>query len=113
VAPTRNGRNGSAWLEDGGQVNLKAARFRSDEGPLDGTCDCYTCRTYSRAYLRHLVVAGEWLAMRLLSLHNLRFLVRLVERARREIAAGTFAGWSEDWLTRYRSAANEREKVER
>jgi queuine tRNA-ribosyltransferase len=113
VAPTRNGRNGSAWVEDGGQINLKAARYRSDQGPLDAACDCYTCRTYTRAYLRHLVVAGEWLAMRLLSLHNLRFLVRLVERAREAIAAGTFAGWSDDWLTRYRSAARERERVER
>ncbi|MGH7506030.1 MAG: tRNA guanosine(34) transglycosylase Tgt [Longimicrobiales bacterium] len=102
VAPTRNGRNGTVWVEDG-QVNTKAARFRKDEQPLDPACDCYTCRTYSRAYLRHLMVAGEQLVLRLLSLHNLRFLVRLAERARNEIQAGTFAGWSEDWLARYQS----------
>jgi queuine tRNA-ribosyltransferase len=104
VAPTRNGRNGTAWVETEGQVNLKAARHRLDPGPLDPACDCYTCRTYSRAYLRHLVVAGEVLGLRLLSLHNLRFLVRLAERAREHITAGTFDRWSEDWLARYRGA---------
>lgn len=104
VAPTRNGRNGTAWVAAEGQVNLKAARHRLDEGPLDPECDCYTCRTFTRAYLRHLVVAGEVLAMRLLSLHNLRFLIRLAERARVEIAAGNFGRWSEEWLARYRSA---------
>lgn len=104
VAPTRNGRNGTAWVEGEGQVNMKAGRHRLDPGPLDPDCDCYTCRTYTRAYIRHLIVAGEVLALRLLSLHNLRFLVRLAERARVEIAAGTFGRWSDEWLARYRSA---------
>lgn len=104
VAPTRNGRNGTAWVEDDGQVNIKAARFAADAGPLDAACDCYTCRHYTRAYLRHLFVAGEVLGLRLLSLHNLRFLVRLAERARATIEAGTFDAWSEDWLARYREA---------
>jgi queuine tRNA-ribosyltransferase len=113
VAPTRNGRNGTAWVEGEGQLNLKAARFADDDRTLDAACDCHTCRTYSRAYLRHLVVAGEWLAMRLLSLHNLRFLVRLTERARAEIRDGTFVAWSEDWLARYRAAHTERDRVER
>lgn len=110
VAPTRNGRNGTAWVTEEGQVNLKATRFAEDEGALDAGCDCHTCRTYSRAYLRHLVVAGEWLAMRLLSLHNLRFLVRLTERARAEIRDGNFAAWSGDWLARYRAAHKERDR---
>ena len=109
VAPTRNGRNGTAWVEGEGQINLKAARYRADEGPLDPGCDCWTCRTHSRAYLRHLVVAGEWLAMRLLSLHNLRFLVRLMERARAEIEAGSYGPWSTNWLARYRAAGHERQ----
>lgn len=104
VAPTRNGRNGTAWVEDEGQVNVKAGRFKTDPRPLDPACDCYTCRTYTRAYIRHLFVAGEVLALRLLSLHNLRFLIRLAERARTAILAGTFEGWSADWLARYRSA---------
>jgi queuine tRNA-ribosyltransferase len=107
VAPTRNGRNGTAWVEEDGQVNVKAARFRADPRPLDPSCDCYACRTYSRAYLRHLVAAGEQLALRLISLHNLRFLVRLAGRARHEIRAGTFAGWSEDWLARWSRRARE------
>ena len=68
VAPTRNGRNGAVWLEAEGQINIKQARFRNDAGPLDPECDCYTCRTYTRAYLRHLFVAGEPLCMRLLSI---------------------------------------------
>lgn len=104
VAPTRNGRNGTAWTEAEGQVNVRAGRFRTDARPLDESCDCYTCRSYSRAYIRHLFVAEEVLGLRLLSLHNVRFLLRLAERARGEIEAGTFAGWSEDWLARYRAA---------
>jgi queuine tRNA-ribosyltransferase len=107
VAPTRNGRNGTAWLEGEGQINIKASRYRLDEGPLDEHCDCYTCGRYSRAYLRHLFVAGEVLGLRLLSVHNIRFLVRLAERARERIGAGDFGRWSEDWLGRYRAARAE------
>ena len=102
VAPTRNGRNGSAWTETDGQLNVKAARFRLDQGPLDAACDCYTCRTFSRAYLRHLYIAGEVLALRLLSLHNVRFLVRLVEQARRAIEQGRYAAFHAEWLGRFR-----------
>ena len=104
VAPTRNARHGTAWTREEGQVNLKAARFREDTRPMDPGCDCATCARYDRAYLRHLVVAEEWLAVRLLSIHNLRFLVRLAEEARVRIAAGSFHGWSRDWLERYRRA---------
>lgn len=104
VAPTRNGRNGAVWIHGEGQINIKGNRFRTDAGPLDPDCDCYTCRTYTRAYLRHLFIAGEALSMRLLSIHNLRFLVSLAERAREHIQAGTFHGWSADWLDRYRRA---------
>jgi queuine tRNA-ribosyltransferase len=113
VAPTRNGRNGTAWVEEEGHLNLKSARFRADARPIDPACDCYACRTYTRAYVRHLVVAGELLAMRLLSLHNLRFLIRLARRARSEIEAGGFATWSEEWLRRYRGGLTETERVER
>lgn len=107
VAPTRNGRNGTAWVEGEGQVNVKGRRFRLDDGPLDPDCDCWTCRTHSRAYLRHLLVAEEMLALRMISLHNVRFLIRLGERARAHIRAGDFAGWSEDWLARYRTGRAE------
>ncbi|HSJ07913.1 MAG TPA: tRNA guanosine(34) transglycosylase Tgt [Longimicrobiales bacterium] len=105
VAPTRNGRNGTAWVEDEGQVNAKASRFRVDDRPLDPACDCFTCRTYSRAYIRHLVAANEQLGMRLLSLHNLRFLVRLAGRAREAIMEGRLESWADDWLRRFRSRA--------
>ncbi len=102
VAPTRNGRNGTAWIAEDGQINMKAARYRGDPGPLDPECDCYTCSNYSRAYLRHLFVAGEILGLRLLSLHNLRFLIRLGERAGEWIERGEFESSSRAWLARYR-----------
>ena len=102
VAPTRNGRNGTVWVEGEGQVNVKAARFKTDEGSLDPACDCYTCRNFTRAYLRHLVAAEEILGMRLLALHNVRFLVRLGEQARAKIATGEFYSWSRDWLAAFR-----------
>jgi queuine tRNA-ribosyltransferase len=102
VAPTRNGRNGTAWVEDQGQVNVKAARFKVDELPLDPACDCFTCRTYSRAYLRHLIAANEQLGLRLLSLHNLRFLVRIAEQARAAIREQRLESWADEWLRRFR-----------
>jgi len=104
VAPTRNARHGTAWTSLEGQVNLKASRFREDTRPIDPGCDCATCARYTRAYLRHLVVSAEMLAYRLVSIHNLRFLVRLAEEARARIAAGDFHAWSTHWLERYRSA---------
>jgi len=102
VAPTRMGRNGAAFT-DGGQVNIRNARHREDEAPLDAACDCETCTTFSRGYLRHLFAAEELLGLRLLSLHNVRYLIRLAARARDAIRAGTFKGWSRAWLARYRS----------
>jgi queuine tRNA-ribosyltransferase len=104
VAPTRNGRNGTVWVEGQGQVNAKASRFKLDTNPLDPTCDCYTCRNFTRAYLRHLIVAGELLGLRLLSLHNVRYLVRVAETARAKIRAGEFESWSRDWLEQFRGA---------
>jgi queuine tRNA-ribosyltransferase len=102
VAPTRMGRNGTAFTDDG-PVNIRNARHREDAAPLDPACDCETCRTFSRGYLRHLFAAEELLGLRLLSLHNVRFLIRLAARARDAILAGTFEGWSRAWLARYRS----------
>lgn len=101
VAPTRNARHGTAWTSEEGQVNLKHSRFKLDTRPLDEACDCYTCRRFDRAYLRHLVVAGEWLAHRLLTLHNLRFVLALAQTARTKIIEGGFASWSLEWLERY------------
>lgn len=103
VAPMRNARHGTAWTAGHGQVNLKAARFRGDTRPLDEECDCYCCRSFDRAYLRHLTVAGESFAHRLLSLHNIRFLVRLATEAGARIRRGEFGTWSAGWLERYQS----------
>jgi queuine tRNA-ribosyltransferase len=102
VAPTRMGRNGAAFTIDG-RLNIKRAEYRSDGRPLDEECDCAACRRFTRAYIRHLFVADEILGHRLLSLHNVHFLVRLMRVARERVRAGTFAGWSREWLARYHS----------
>jgi queuine tRNA-ribosyltransferase len=100
VAPTRNGRNGSAFTSEG-TLNIQNAAFRADGRPLDPTCDCETCTTYSRGYLRHLFAAGELLGLRLLSLHNVRYLIRLAEEMRAAIRQDTLAAWAADWRHRY------------
>ena len=102
VAPTRMGRNGAVFTSDG-RMNIKRAEFRADERPLDEGCDCAACGRFSRAYLRHLFVSDEMLGMRLLSLHNVHFLVSLMRAARDAIASGSFASWSRSWLDRYHS----------
>jgi len=106
VAPTRNGRNGSAFTAEG-RLNIKGARFARDPRPLDETCDCACCRGYSRAYLRHLFASDELLGLRLLSLHNVRFLIRLTSLARAAILRGDLEAWADDWLSRYRLAGAE------
>ena len=100
VAATRNGRHGSAWTEHG-KLNIRKAAHRAAEEPLDPGCDCATCARFSRGYLRHLFVAEEMLGLRLVSLHNVRFLLRVGEQARRAILEGEFDRWSRDWLRRY------------
>ena len=102
VAPTRMGRNGTVFTSDG-RLNIKRAEFRADARPLDEGCDCGACRRFSRAYIRHLYLADEILGLRLLSLHNVHFLVSLMRQARIALLGGTFDGWSESWLRRYHS----------
>jgi queuine tRNA-ribosyltransferase len=102
VAPTRMGRNGAVFTTDG-RLNIKRAEFRADKRPLDADCECAACRRFSRAYIRHLFVADEILGLRLLSLHNVHFLVALMRQARAALLGGTFDGWSEAWLRRYHS----------
>jgi len=100
VAPTRNGRNGSAFTPDG-PVNIRNAEHREDSRPLDATCDCETCTTFSRGYLRHLFVAEELLGLRLLSLHNVRYLIRLATDMRAAIRRNAFGPWAAEWRRRY------------
>jgi len=102
VAPTRMGRNGTAFTA-GGRVNVRRAELKADPRPLDETCECSTCKRFSRAYIRHLFVADEILGLRLVSLHNVHFLVALMRRSRAAIIDGTFDAWSRDWLARYHS----------
>src|SRR6476469_6971299 len=102
VAPTRMGRNGAVFTADG-RLNIKRAEFRTDKRPLDVDCDCAACRRFSRAYIRHLFVTDEILGLRLLSLHNVHFLVSLMRQARSALLGGTFDGWSDTWLRRYHS----------
>ncbi|WP_309571741.1 tRNA guanosine(34) transglycosylase Tgt [Deinococcus sp.] len=100
VYPTRTGRFGYA-LTDDGRLNMNSSAPRTALEPIDPDCDCYACRQYSRAYLAHLVRAEEMLAPRMLSLHNLRYLHRLVERTRRAIETGTLHDWALAWAQRY------------
>ncbi len=89
VLPTRVARNGQALLRTG-RLNLRNARFREDAAPLDAQCTCYTCRHFSRAYLRHLVMAREMLAATLLTIHNLHTMLTIVRECRAAILAGAF-----------------------
>jgi queuine tRNA-ribosyltransferase len=100
VAATRNGRHGTAWLPNG-RINVRGAGLKGSTEPLDPTCDCETCTTYPRGYLRHLFMVEDMLGLRLVSIHNIRFLVRLGEQARAHILNGTFHGWSRQWLSRH------------
>jgi len=106
VSPTRIARRGSLFVspnaggspENKFRINIKAAKYRDDELPVDPNCQCLTCRSYSRAYLRHLYDAGELSYFRLASLHNLHFMLRLMEEIRESISAGTFMKLKNKWL---------------
>jgi queuine tRNA-ribosyltransferase len=93
VLPTRNGRNGT-YFTSSGRLNIRRAEYARDGNPIDAACACTVCRTFSRAYLRHLAMAGEMLGAQLATLHNVHFYVDLMACARREIAAGNFAPWA-------------------
>jgi queuine tRNA-ribosyltransferase len=97
VMPTRNARNGQLFTSQG-RVNIRNARWAEDEGPLDPACGCYTCRTHSRAYLRHLQMAGEITAAALNTLHNLTFYLDTMRRIRDAIAFRTFETFRQEFL---------------
>ena len=90
VLPTRNARNGTLYTSRG-KINIRRREFAEDESPLDSCCDCYTCRTFTRAYLRHLYASQELLAFRLNSLHNLTYFLNLVKQARKAILRGEYS----------------------
>lgn len=100
VLPTRLARHQAAFTHSG-RVNLMNAANTHDHNPIDRECNCYTCRTFTRAYLRHLIVAKEMLASSLISIHNIRFLVRLMEKSRVAIQQQTFGTFADAFLDRY------------
>ncbi|MCK9518627.1 MAG: tRNA guanosine(34) transglycosylase Tgt [Dehalococcoidia bacterium] len=101
VLPTRLGRNGALFTDDG-RVNIRNSRYRAEPGPVDRDCDCLACLRFSAAYVHHLFRNDELLGYRLATIHNVRYLVRLVERMRDAIASGTFDPFAEEYLARYR-----------
>jgi queuine tRNA-ribosyltransferase len=106
VLPTRTGRTGSALTWEG-RLNLRNARFARDPAPLEEGCDCPACTRFSRAYLRHLVTQQEILGLRLLTLHNLRFLIRLAAAARRAIEDGRLADFKREAVERLAASRGE------
>jgi queuine tRNA-ribosyltransferase len=104
VMPTRNARNGFLFTSQGKLV-IKHARYAKDERPLDPACRCYTCQNFSRAYLRHLFVAGELVAMRLNTLHNLQFYLSLMTDARAAIEQDRYADFMKAFAARSSTVA--------
>lgn len=103
VMPSREARHGIAFTPDG-KINLKNQRFQDDDRPLVEGMDNYTCRHFSRAYIRHLIGSGEMLGGTLLTQHNLYFFLDLMRQAREHIESGDFASWHREWIARYEAA---------
>ncbi len=103
VMPTRNGRNGTCFTWNG-RINLRLAKYRSSNEPLDAGCACYVCSNFSLGYLRHLATSGEMLGAQLASLHNVHFYLDLMGRSRRHIEAGDFSAWSQTAIERIEDA---------
>lgn len=103
VLPTRIARHGNAFTQTG-KMNIKNNQYKDDFTPIEDTCDCYACRHYTKAYIRHLIIANESFGARLLSIHNIRFLIRLVEGAREAIKNGTYDAYKEEFIKKYKGA---------
>jgi queuine tRNA-ribosyltransferase len=100
VSPTRVGRNGNVYTASG-RTNITAQKYRDDSKPLDEGCKCYTCQNFSRAYVAHLFRANEMLAGTLASIHNLYFIIHMVDKMRETIATGEFENYKKDFLAKY------------
>jgi queuine tRNA-ribosyltransferase len=105
VIPTRHARNGHLFTA-GGVINIRNAVHQDDLGPIDATCDCYTCRNYTRSYLRHLDRCNEILGSRLNTLHNLHFYFGLMRALRTALAAGSVESWARGFLSGRRTDAD-------
>jgi queuine tRNA-ribosyltransferase len=106
VMPTRNARN-ALLFTNSGKLHIKAARYKLSDDPVDPECDCYTCRNFSRGYLRHLFKSGELLAAKLNSIHNLSFYLSLVKRARNAINNGFFEDFKREMLDKMTNGGND------
>jgi queuine tRNA-ribosyltransferase len=106
VLPTRVARHGGLFTA-AGRVNIKAARFRTQRGPIEEDCDCYTCRNYSAAYVHHLLRAEEQLYYRLGTIHNIHFMLRLAKQLRAAILAGTYPTFRDEFLAHYTPASEQ------
>jgi queuine tRNA-ribosyltransferase len=104
VLPTRNARNGTVFTHTG-PMQIKAARYAEDNGPIDAECDCPVCRRYSRAYVRHLLATGEITGLMLTTQHSVYFYLELMTRIGHTIREGTFSSWAKDFLATYEQAA--------
>ena len=100
VLPTRIARHGNAFTRHG-KMNLKNAKFKEDFTPIEESCDCYACRNYTKAYIRHLITVGETFGGRLLSIHNIRFLIKLTEEIRDSIKEDRFLEYKNDFISKY------------
>ncbi|MFH1549193.1 MAG: tRNA guanosine(34) transglycosylase Tgt [Planctomycetota bacterium] len=100
VLPTRNARNGEAFTSTG-RLKIRNSEHKASDKPMDEECDCYCCRNFSRAYLRHLFQAGEILGLTLLTEHNVRFYAKLTAGIRATVARGNFAGFKQEFLAKY------------
>jgi len=106
VLPTRIARNGALFVRTG-RLNIRNAQYADDAAPIEEGCDCYTCRHFSRAYLRHLITAKEILGLRLATLHNLHFMMNLMREIREAILEGTFSSLKEEFLAGYEIVPHE------
>ena len=102
VLPTRIARHGNAFTRDG-KMNIKNAKYKDDFAPIESDCDCYACKNYTRAYIRHLITSNETFGARLLSIHNIRFLIKLTEEIREAIKNDNFLEYKENFKRRYES----------
>jgi queuine tRNA-ribosyltransferase len=107
--PTRVARNGALFTGKG-RINIRKSVYSTRKGPVDDECDCYTCRNFSTAYVHHLFKCEELLAYRLATIHNVRFIIKLMEDIKASIANDTFAGFKVDFLAHY-EATNESERI--
>lgn len=105
VVPTRNGRNGQAFTFDG-ELQLRNAAYKEDFRPIDENCGCFACRTHTRSYIRHLFNTEELLGLRLVSLHNIHFYVKLIELSRKAIAESRFASFKSEFIEKYNKENN-------